>query len=86
LRAIIKEAEMWSGMKAEKDDKYLEVDFTEFEDIAFPDYDFELLFKPALDGIEDTSMAEKMGMVLKPSDWFKQIYASVHPYVYQNAL
>jgi len=86
LRAIVKEAETWSEMKAEKDNKYSQMDFSEFEDIAFPDFDFELLFNLALDGIEDTSMAEKMGMVLKPSDWFKPIYASVHPYTYENAL
>ena len=51
LRAIVKEAEMWSEMKNEKDDKYSQMDFTEFEDIAFPDFDFKLLFNPALDAL-----------------------------------
>lgn len=85
LGAIIEQAKALLEMKVERDGRYSEVDFSFFEDIAFPDLDFEFLFDPAFDGIEDTQIAEDMGMVLKPSEWFKPIYGSVHPYVgYSN--
>jgi len=82
LMAIIEKAKMLLEMKGEEDGRYQEADFSLFEDIAFPDLDILLLFNPALDGIEDTHVAIYMGMALKPSEWFKQIYAPVHPYVY----
>jgi hypothetical protein len=49
---------------------------------AFPDLDIDLLFDPAWDGVEDTDVAEEMGMFLKPAEWFGEAYGPVHPYIY----
>lgn len=81
LKLIIEKAEMLLEMKSEVEGMDSEMDFSLFEDVAFPDLDIELLFDPALDGIEDTDVARALGMVLKPQDWFKPIYDDVHPYV-----
>lgn len=78
LRSIIENAEVWLEIK---DGRHTAKDFSIFEDIAFPDFDIELLFDPALDGIENTRAAKHMGMALIPSEWFKETYAPVHPYV-----
>jgi len=67
-------------MGAEEQGDEADDDFEEFEEAAFPDLDVELLFDPSLDGIEDTGVAEYMGMALKPSEWFKPVYGEVHPY------
>ena len=80
LRAIVDRAKAVLQMKAEEEGGEPDDDFEEFEEAAFPDLDAELLFDPALDGIEDTDVAKHMGMVLKPTEWFKPIYREVHPY------
>lgn len=81
LRAIIENAKLLLETEDKVEGKDQEMDFSFFEDVAFPDLDIELLFNPALDGIEDSDVAKIMGMVLKPQDWFKPIYGPVHPYV-----
>lgn len=68
LKLIIERAKLWLEMKGKVEGLDQELDFDLFEDVAFPDLDIELLFDPALDGIEDTDVARIMGMVLKPSD------------------
>lgn len=81
LRLIIERAKLLLEMKGKVAGKDQELDFDLFEEVAFPDLDIELLFDLALDGIEDTDVARTMGMVLKPSEWFKPTYGPVHPYV-----
>lgn len=79
--AIIQEAESVLEMKGEK------ADFGAFEDVLFEDMDFEFLFDPAYDGIEDPAFAPEFGIAnLALDDWFKQFgarpssYPAVHPY------
>jgi hypothetical protein len=62
----------------------LQADFTEFEDEAFEDADVEQLFDPALDGIENSELGQKLGMAhLRFEDWFRPFRGEdpVHPYV-----
>ena len=51
----------------------IEPDFSEFEDQAFQDdIDIEILYDMALDGIEDTSVGDKMGYGnLEFDQWFE---------------
>ena len=79
LWAIIQYAKSW--LEREGDDE--EKDFNLFIDLAFPDLDFELLFDRSFDGIEESDVARKMGMFLKPSEWFDEAYGPVHPFVYE---
>lgn len=79
LKAIIERAKALLETKGKT--KKRDMDFSLFEDVAFPDLDIELLFDPSLDGIEDTEVARIMGMALKPSEWFEPTYGPVHPYV-----
>lgn len=59
-----------------------ELDFSSFEDQLFPDADYELLFQPEWDGVEDSEVAEYHGMLLRFEDWFTPYAGSewVHPY------
>lgn len=61
------------------------VDFGYLEDMAFEDMDFETLFDPSLDGIEDTPSGKFLRMTnLKLREWFLPFSAergdAVHPY------
>jgi len=66
----------------------LEAEFGEFEDRFFEDLDFVYLYDDAYDGIEQTDIAEQMGITyLAFADWFKRFgppdgsgYTEVHPY------
>ena len=80
LRAIVERAQAVLQMRAEEQGDEAADDFEDFEEAAFPDMDVELLFDPSMDGIEDTKTAERMGMALKPSQWFDETYGEVHPY------
>jgi hypothetical protein len=80
LRAIIVEAE---GVLAEEDE---DADFGAFEDEAYEDTDFEYLFTPAADGIDDSPVGAELGMgSLDLADWLKPFgqgdRGAVHPYV-----
>lgn len=78
LNAIINQAQVdleLRGLEADLDDVYEE---------AFQDSDFEFLFDPKFDGIEESEMAEFSGMAnLRFEDWFKPFanVPYVHPYV-----
>lgn len=69
------------------EDSGTEVDFGAFEDLAFEDMDFELLFDPAWDGIEDYGNELTGGQArlvnLRFDDWFRPFREEVpvHPYV-----
>jgi len=80
LRAIVDRAKAVLQMGAEEQGDEADDDFEEFEEAAFPDMDVELLFDLSLDGIEDTEVAEYMGMALRPSEWFEPAYGEAHPY------
>lgn len=66
------------GQQATEED----LDFTSFQSALFPDMDYQFLFEPQLDGIEDDEIADYHGMMLRFKDWFEP-YAGpgrVHPY------
>jgi len=57
--------------------------FAELEDNIFEDMNFELLFEGENEGIEETAVAQDMGMAqLAFPDWFKPFRddAVVHPF------
>ena len=57
--------------------------FAELEDSIFEDMDFELLFEGEYEGVEETAVAQDMGMAhLAFTDWFKPFRddAVVHPF------
>lgn len=59
------------------------VDFRYVENVAFEDADFETLFDPSLDGIEDSPSGKYLRMVnLKLKEWFLPFSEGdvVHPY------
>jgi len=67
----------------------IEADFGYFEDVAYQDLDFELLYDPDIDGIEDSETAFELGFGnLHFSEWFKPFdnaSTPVHP-ICQNDL
>ena len=83
LKAIISEAVSYLEMICRDCEDFTpdDLDFSTFEDIAFPDMDIELLFDASMNGIENSEIAEQMGMHIRWEDWFKPIYGSVHPFV-----
>jgi hypothetical protein len=80
LHVIIKQAGAWLETHGERDEGW-----GDYEDLVFEDVDFELLYDPAWDGIEDpdSDVARQEGMAnLHPKDWFKPFRPDepVHPY------
>jgi hypothetical protein len=77
LAALLSEAEAWL------EDRGSEVDLRLAAGGAFQDTDFELLFKPAYDGIEDADETAHLAIAnLGFDDWFKPFLNApgVHPY------
>jgi len=65
------------------EDQGLEPNFTAYVDTAFEDTDFEYLFEPEWDGIEDSELARPFGIAaLRFADWMKPFRGEqpVHPY------
>src|SRR5208282_1706491 len=63
-----------------------DVDFSSFEEIAYEDADFMLLFQGSWDGIEESEIGEALGMAnLRFQDWFKPFNDRpeyrVHPFL-----
>jgi hypothetical protein len=62
----------------------IEADFVAFEDVIYQDVDFEYLYEPENDGIEDSEVGVEMGIGnLHFSEWFKPFLNAsmpVHPY------
>ncbi len=56
LHALIKKAEEILEMDNE------EFDLEAFYDVAFQDLDYQLMYEPALDGVEDTELGTERGM------------------------
>ncbi len=80
LHVIIEQAGAWLETRGEVDEGW-----DVYEDCVFEDVDFELLYDPAWDGIEDpdSDLARQEGMAnLHPKDWFKPFRPDepVHPY------
>lgn len=69
-----------------------ETDFNAFKELLFEDIDFELLYDNAFDGIEETQLAEKLGIAnLAFADWFTSFgspgsdtYPEPHPLAWDN--
>jgi len=80
LHVIIEHAGVWLEDHGELDEGW-----GIYEECVFEDTDFELLYDPAWDGIEDpdSDIARPEGMAnLHPKDWFKPFRPAdpVHPY------
>lgn len=80
LHVIIEKAGAWLETRGELDEGW-----GAYEDRVFEDTDFELLYDPAWDGIEDldSDVARHEGMAnLHPKDWFKPFRTAepVHPF------
>lgn len=62
----------------------LDSDFNGFKDDVFQDLDYEILYDPAADGIEDTAAGDELDLqFLHFDDWFKPFDDAttvVHPY------
>jgi DNA-binding CsgD family transcriptional regulator len=79
LRAILLAAE-----DIHADDHGVEGDFGDLWDAGFQDNDYELLFDPESDGVEDTEYAQRTGLTdIRFSAWFDGFNNTppVHPYV-----
>ncbi len=80
LHVIIEKAGAWLETRGELDEGW-----GDYEERVFEDTDFELLYDPAWDGIEDpdSDVARQGGMAnLHPKDWFNPFRQAdpVHPY------
>lgn len=80
MYVIIQHAGVWLETHGEVDEGW-----ETYEDCVFKDMDFELLYDPAFDGIEDpdSDIAQLQGMAnLHPRDWFRPFRPDepVHPY------
>jgi hypothetical protein len=78
LRALIEAAHGLLELQGEAPD------FGAFEDCAFEDFDIDLLFDPAVDGVEAGELAQRLALAnLSFEDWFKPFREGdpVHPYV-----
>ena len=80
LHVIMEHAGVWLKGRGELDEGW-----SDYEECVFEDTDFELLYDPAWDGIEDpdSDIARQTGMAhLYPKDWFKAFRSNepVHPY------
>jgi hypothetical protein len=81
LRAIVEEARAVLLADPELDEA--EANFTSFESVAFEDWDFEMLFEPAVDGVEDSSDPRDGVVNLHFDEWFKPFNDErvIHPYL-----
>lgn len=63
------------------------LDFRDFEDLLFPDLDYELLLNPQFDGVEDSELANAEGMYLRVDQWFTPYGGDqwIHPYCRADA-
>lgn len=81
LHVIIQHADSWLEARGEG-----HVDWSRYEDAVFEDMDFDLLYEPQWDGVEDpnSDVALEHGMVnLRVKDWFTPFRNTepVHPYL-----
>lgn len=68
--AIIEHAKV--VMEIDEDIEFVEDAFETFEDLYFEDLDFEFLYDDAYDGIDETEIAQDIGIFsLALKDWFK---------------
>jgi len=78
LRALVDEAKELLAQDG------IEADFALFEDDVFEDTDYEFLFQPEADGIEDSAEAARLGISrLRFDEWFTRFdgaASEVHPY------
>lgn len=80
LHVVIEQAGAWLEARGEAYEGW-----GLYEDCVFEDTDFELLYDPAWDGIEDleTDVSRQEGMTnLHPNDWFKPFQPTEPVHVY----
>ena len=82
LHAIVNEAEALILADPEMDDDAA-ANFNEFRATAFGDWDYEMLFDPAADGIEDSTDPKADVVNLRSNDWFKPFNdeSIIHPFL-----
>jgi hypothetical protein len=83
LRAMIEEARTLLLADPELDNAGAEANFNRFESVAFEDWDFEMLFDPAYDGVEDASDPRNDIVNLHFDEWFWPFNDDrvIHPYL-----
>lgn len=68
----------------------IDADFSAFEDVIYQDVDFEYLYEPETDGIEDSEVGVELGIGnLHFSEWFKPFLNAsmpVHPLCQDKAI
>ena len=81
LRAIVEEAR--ALLLADPELAEAEANFNSFESVAFEDWDFEILFDPAYDGVEDSVDPRNDVVNLHFDEWFKPFNDDrvIHPYL-----
>jgi hypothetical protein len=79
--AIIEEARTLLLADSELDEA--EANFNSFESVAFEDWDFEMLFDPAYDGVEDCVDPRNDVVNLHFDEWFKPFNDDrvIYPYL-----
>lgn len=85
LHCLIEQAKTLVELRADeagREASETDLDFGDFVELLCPDADFELLFDPSLDGVEDTDAAAHLGMLLRFDQWFVPYASSgwIHPY------
>ena len=82
LHAIVSEAEALILADPEMDDDAV-ANFNEFRATAFEDWDYEMLFDAAADGIEDSTDPKADAVNLRFNDWFKPFNdeSIIHPFL-----
>jgi len=82
LHAIVNEAEALILADPEMDDDAA-ANFNEFRATAFEDWDYEMLFDAAADGIEDSTDPKADVVNLRFNDWFKPFNdeSIIHPFL-----
>src|SRR5579864_3555856 len=72
-----------SSLRTPKMDDDAAANFTEFRATAFEDWDYEMLFDAAADGIEESTDPKADVVGLRFTDWFKPFNdeSVIHPFL-----
>src|SRR5581483_11268377 len=61
MNAILRSADTQIAVKSEMGEDTSDIDASDLWDLAFDDLDFEILFKPELDGLQNSEIGVEMG-------------------------
>jgi hypothetical protein len=89
MNAILESADTHLALLKDEGEDVGDIDFTGLWELAFWDLDFEVLFQPELDGIQNTDIGLQTGMAnLDRSDWFRMFHwvdVPPHPLTWRRA-